>query len=100
MKCFCCFQAPQTTNSALRAGVYYRLLLRQSLFGRDSNSNLGFGGQTMTQSSFFGQSATQVGTASIQKLSSKFKGKEALLSSKFKGKEADAREALNPFTGV
>lgn len=42
----------------MRTGVYYRLILRQSLFGRGSGSNLNFGG-TMQQSSFFGQSASQ-----------------------------------------
>jgi hypothetical protein len=45
----------------MQNGVFYRLILRQSLFGRGSggNANLNFAGQTMTQSGFFGQSATQ-----------------------------------------
>ncbi|KAK5975013.1 Protein mesh, partial [Trichostrongylus colubriformis] len=50
----CKQQIPQSGNPAMRAGIYYRLILRQSLFGRDSNSNLNLGG-TMQQSSFFGQ---------------------------------------------
>ncbi|KAK5985700.1 hypothetical protein GCK32_008361, partial [Trichostrongylus colubriformis] len=35
---------PQSGNPAMRAGIYYRLMLRQSLFGRDSNSNLNLEG--------------------------------------------------------
>ncbi|VDL66441.1 unnamed protein product [Nippostrongylus brasiliensis] len=55
----CKQQIPQTGNPALRAGVFYRLILRQSLFGRESGSNMNLGGSTIQQSSFFGQSATQ-----------------------------------------
>ncbi|CAD6195686.1 unnamed protein product [Caenorhabditis auriculariae] len=51
----CKQQIPQTGNPARRAGVYYRLILRQSLFGRESNSNLNVG--TVQGSSFFGQPA-------------------------------------------
>ncbi|KJH47203.1 AMOP domain protein [Dictyocaulus viviparus] len=54
----CKQQIPQTGNPALRAGIYYRLILRQSLFGRESGSNMNLGG-TMQQSSFFGQTASQ-----------------------------------------
>ncbi|PAV63215.1 hypothetical protein WR25_27028 [Diploscapter pachys] len=53
----CKQQIPQTGNPALRAGVYYRLILRQSLFGRESGSNMNLGG-AMYQSSFFGQPAS------------------------------------------
>lgn len=39
----------------MRAGVYYRLVMRQSMFGRGSNNNVPEPG-TMQQSSIFGQS--------------------------------------------
>ncbi|KHN87866.1 Uncharacterized protein F54D1.6 [Toxocara canis] len=54
----CKQQIIQNPSPGMRTGVYYRLILRQSLFGRGSGSNLNFGG-TMQQSSFFGQAATQ-----------------------------------------
>uniref|UniRef100_A0A158Q693 AMOP domain protein n=1 Tax=Dracunculus medinensis TaxID=318479 RepID=A0A158Q693_DRAME len=54
----CKQQIAQNPSPGMRTGVYYRLILRQSLFGRGSGSNLNFGG-TMQQSSFFGQSASQ-----------------------------------------
>ncbi|KIH48123.1 hypothetical protein ANCDUO_21811, partial [Ancylostoma duodenale] len=54
----CKQQVPQSGNPALRAGIFYRLILRQSLFGRESGSNMNLGG-TMQGSSFFGQSASQ-----------------------------------------
>ncbi|KAK6750201.1 hypothetical protein RB195_002288 [Necator americanus] len=54
----CKQQIPQSGNPALRAGIFYRLILRQSLFGRESGSNMNLGG-TMQSSSFFGQSAAQ-----------------------------------------
>uniref|UniRef100_A0A7I4YIP3 AMOP domain protein n=1 Tax=Haemonchus contortus TaxID=6289 RepID=A0A7I4YIP3_HAECO len=52
----CKQQIPQSGNPALRAGIFYRLILRQSLFGQDSNSNLNLVG-SMQRSSFFGQRA-------------------------------------------
>uniref|UniRef100_A0A1I7UND4 Protein mesh n=1 Tax=Caenorhabditis tropicalis TaxID=1561998 RepID=A0A1I7UND4_9PELO len=60
----CKQQVPQQGNPARRAGVYYRLLLRQSLFGRETNSNLNLGA-SLQQNAFFGQSASQAcpGTA-------------------------------------
>ncbi|CAP25106.2 Protein CBG04396 [Caenorhabditis briggsae] len=60
----CKQQVPQQGNPARRAGVYYRLLLRQSLFGRETNSNLNLGG-SLQQNAFFGQTASQAcpGTA-------------------------------------
>ncbi|CAI4223811.1 unnamed protein product [Auanema sp. JU1783] len=54
----CKQQVPQTGNPARRSGVYYRLVLRQSLFGQESGSNMNLG-QTMQRSGFFGQAATQ-----------------------------------------
>uniref|UniRef100_F1KQP3 Protein mesh n=1 Tax=Ascaris suum TaxID=6253 RepID=F1KQP3_ASCSU len=54
----CKQQIIQNPSPGMRTGVYYRLILRQSLFGRGSGSNLNFGG-TMQQSSFFGQAPTQ-----------------------------------------
>ncbi|GMS84232.1 hypothetical protein PENTCL1PPCAC_6407, partial [Pristionchus entomophagus] len=61
----CKQQIPQTGNPGRRTGVYYRLILRQSLFGRESGSNTGLGGPASYTSSFFGQSAQQAcpGTA-------------------------------------
>lgn len=40
----------------MKTGVYYRLMLRQSLFGRGSNTNLNYG----EQSNFFTQTAEKV----------------------------------------
>ncbi|VDK19911.1 unnamed protein product [Anisakis simplex] len=54
----CKQQIMQNPSPGMRTGVYYRLVLRQSLFGRGSGSNMNFGG-TMQRSSFFGQSATK-----------------------------------------
>lgn len=39
----------------MRAGVYYRLIMRQSMFGRGSNSNINQEGNTMPESTYFGQ---------------------------------------------
>lgn len=39
----------------MRAGVYYRLIMRQSMFGRGSNSNINQEGNTMPESAYFGQ---------------------------------------------
>lgn len=52
-------QIVQNPSPGLKTGVYYRLMLRQSLFGRGSNVNIPIGG-TMEQSSFFRQPASQV----------------------------------------
>ncbi|CAD6197500.1 unnamed protein product [Caenorhabditis auriculariae] len=52
----CKQQIPQTLNPGMRSGVFYRLMMRQSLFGRQSNSNANLGGTY--QSSFFGQPAS------------------------------------------
>lgn len=49
----------QNPSPGLKTGVYYRLMLRQSLFGRGSNANMPFD-NTMEQSSFFKQPASQV----------------------------------------
>ncbi|VIO87860.1 AMOP domain containing protein [Brugia malayi] len=54
----CKQQIVQNPSPGLKTGVYYRLMLRQSLFGRGSNINIPFGG-TMEQSSFFRQPASQ-----------------------------------------
>ncbi|PIC34280.1 hypothetical protein B9Z55_013984 [Caenorhabditis nigoni] len=54
----CKQQVPQNLNPGMRSGVYYRLVMRQSLFGRQSGSNMNMG-QATYQSSFFGQSASQ-----------------------------------------
>uniref|UniRef100_A0A914KKZ1 Protein mesh n=2 Tax=Meloidogyne TaxID=189290 RepID=A0A914KKZ1_MELIC len=52
----CKQQIPQDSNVALRSGVYYRLIMRQSMFGRGSGMNVGGPdvGGTMPESSFFG----------------------------------------------
>jgi hypothetical protein len=49
------FQIPQDGNVAVQSGVYYRLIMRQSMFGRGSGSNINpdMGG-TMPESSIFG----------------------------------------------
>uniref|UniRef100_A0AC35U4I4 Protein mesh n=1 Tax=Rhabditophanes sp. KR3021 TaxID=114890 RepID=A0AC35U4I4_9BILA len=59
----CKQQINQDLIPGLRSGVFFRLILRQSLFGQQSNSNINE--QSQTQSSFFGQSATSAcpGTA-------------------------------------
>ncbi|KAK6111541.1 AMOP domain family protein [Brugia pahangi] len=54
----CKQQIVQNPSPGLKTGVYYRLMLRQSLFGRGGNINIPFGG-TMEQSSFFRQPASQ-----------------------------------------
>uniref|UniRef100_A0A183E7Y4 NIDO domain-containing protein n=1 Tax=Gongylonema pulchrum TaxID=637853 RepID=A0A183E7Y4_9BILA len=54
----CKQQIAQNPSPGLRTGVYYRLILRQSLFGRGTNTNMPYGG-TMQQSSFFGQPASK-----------------------------------------
>uniref|UniRef100_A0A1I8EFL6 AMOP domain-containing protein n=1 Tax=Wuchereria bancrofti TaxID=6293 RepID=A0A1I8EFL6_WUCBA len=54
----CKQQIVQNPSPGLKTGVYYRLMLRQSLFGHGSNINIPFGG-TMEQSSFFRQPASQ-----------------------------------------
>lgn len=51
-------QIPQDMNPGMRSGVFFRLMMRQSLFGRGSGSNMNLGGSY--QSSFFGQSASVV----------------------------------------
>ncbi|KIH62511.1 AMOP domain protein [Ancylostoma duodenale] len=53
----CKQQIPQDMNPGMRSGVFFRLMMRQSLFGRGSGSNMNLGGSY--QSSFFGQSASQ-----------------------------------------
>ncbi|KAI6202661.1 hypothetical protein M3Y99_01865500 [Aphelenchoides fujianensis] len=52
----CKQQINQNRNPAQRAGVFYRLLMRQSMFGRGSNMNINSegGGGTMEGSSIFG----------------------------------------------
>lgn len=51
----CKQQINQNRNPAQRAGVFYRLLMRQSMFGRGSNSNINPENQgTMEGSSIFG----------------------------------------------
>ena len=46
---------PQDSNVALRSGVYYRLIMRQSMFGRGSGTNINPDmGNTMPESSIFG----------------------------------------------
>uniref|UniRef100_A0A183BQD7 Peptidase M12A domain-containing protein n=1 Tax=Globodera pallida TaxID=36090 RepID=A0A183BQD7_GLOPA len=50
----CKQQIPQNSNVALRAGIYYRLIMRQSIFGRGTSSNIGPDIGTMPESSFFG----------------------------------------------
>lgn len=52
----CKQQIPQSGNPAMRSGVYYRLILRQSLFGQESGANLNQG-PSMQRSGFFGQPA-------------------------------------------
>ncbi|MFH4982959.1 hypothetical protein AB6A40_009668 [Gnathostoma spinigerum] len=54
----CKQQIAQNPSPGMKTGVYYRLVLRQSLFGRGSGSNMNFGG-TMQSSSFFGQSVSK-----------------------------------------
>ncbi|VDO19626.1 unnamed protein product [Heligmosomoides polygyrus] len=52
----CKQQIPQDMNPGMRSGVFFRLMMRQSLFGRGSGGNMNLGGSY--QSSFFGQSAS------------------------------------------
>ncbi|ETN71495.1 AMOP domain protein, partial [Necator americanus] len=52
----CKQQIPQDMNPGMRSGVFFRLMMRQSLFGRGSGSNMNLGGSY--QSSFFGQAAS------------------------------------------
>lgn len=47
-------QIAQDGNVAMQAGVYYRLIMRQSMFGRGSNSNINQEGNTMPESAYFG----------------------------------------------
>uniref|UniRef100_A0A0N5A699 Protein mesh n=1 Tax=Parastrongyloides trichosuri TaxID=131310 RepID=A0A0N5A699_PARTI len=54
----CKQQITQDVIPGLKASVFFRLILRQSLFGQQSGSNINQQ-QSMTSSSFFGQSATQ-----------------------------------------
>ncbi|CAI5449258.1 unnamed protein product [Caenorhabditis angaria] len=56
----CKQQIPQNLNPGMRAGVFYRLIMRQSLFGRQSGSNTNLGGSSSYSSSFFGSSANNV----------------------------------------
>ncbi|VDK71415.1 unnamed protein product [Anisakis simplex] len=55
----CKQQIDQNPTPGMHAGVFYRLMLRQSLFGRGSDSNINYGGVSgtgsMHQSSFFSQ---------------------------------------------
>uniref|UniRef100_A0AC35TJC3 Protein mesh n=1 Tax=Rhabditophanes sp. KR3021 TaxID=114890 RepID=A0AC35TJC3_9BILA len=53
----CKQQINQDVIPGLKSGVFFRLVLRQSMFGQQSGSNINQQ-QSMTQSSFFGQSAT------------------------------------------
>jgi hypothetical protein len=55
----CKQQINQDGIPGLRTGVFFRLMLRQSLFGRGANTQLNQDG-TIAQSAFFGQSPTQV----------------------------------------
>ncbi|GMT23348.1 hypothetical protein PFISCL1PPCAC_14645 [Pristionchus fissidentatus] len=55
----CKQQVPQNANPGTKSGVYFRLLMRQSMFGRGSSSNVNYGGSTSQQSSFFNQGASQ-----------------------------------------
>ncbi|TMS39500.1 hypothetical protein L596_006013 [Steinernema carpocapsae] len=52
----CKQQITQDPSPGLQAGVFYRLMMRQSLFGRGSNSNIN---PEMQASSFFGQTASK-----------------------------------------
>lgn len=54
----CKQQIAQNPSPGMKTGVYYRLVLRQSLFGRGTDVNMQYG-NTMQQSSFFGQPASQ-----------------------------------------
>ncbi|CAJ0937239.1 unnamed protein product, partial [Mesorhabditis belari] len=53
----CKQQIPRDHGPGLKTGVFYRLLLRQSLFGRQSDSNMNMGGSM--PSSFFTQNMRQ-----------------------------------------
>uniref|UniRef100_A0A183C8H7 AMOP domain-containing protein n=1 Tax=Globodera pallida TaxID=36090 RepID=A0A183C8H7_GLOPA len=54
----CKQQISQDAIPGLRAGVFFRLMMRQSLFGRGVGTNLNVDG-TIMQSAFFGQAANQ-----------------------------------------
>lgn len=55
----CKQQINQDGIPGLRTGVFFRLMLRQSLFGRGTNNQMSPDG-SIAQSAFFGQSPTQV----------------------------------------
>uniref|UniRef100_A0A7E4VC29 Protein mesh n=1 Tax=Panagrellus redivivus TaxID=6233 RepID=A0A7E4VC29_PANRE len=50
----CKQQIPQTGGPALKSGIFYRMVMRQSMFGRGSNSNINVDTASMQGSSFFG----------------------------------------------
>uniref|UniRef100_A0AC34RJM6 AMOP domain protein n=1 Tax=Panagrolaimus sp. JU765 TaxID=591449 RepID=A0AC34RJM6_9BILA len=50
----CKQQIPQNGGPSLKSGVYYRLIMRQSMFGRGSNSNINVDTASMQGSSIFG----------------------------------------------
>jgi hypothetical protein len=52
-------QITQDAIPGLRTGVFFRLMMRQSLFGRGAGTNLNPDG-TIAQSAFFGMSPSQV----------------------------------------
>lgn len=54
----CNFQITQEPQPGMRAGVFFRLVLRRSLFGRPPNELLNVAGVPL--SSFFNQPASQV----------------------------------------
>uniref|UniRef100_A0A0N5AK15 Protein mesh n=1 Tax=Syphacia muris TaxID=451379 RepID=A0A0N5AK15_9BILA len=54
----CKQQVLTNAGVGIKSGVYFRVVLRQSLFGRGSNSNLNYGG-TMQQSSVLGGTFSQ-----------------------------------------
>ena len=55
----CKQQINQDSIPGLRTGVFFRLMMRQSLFGRGAGTNLNPDG-TIAQSTFFGMSPSQV----------------------------------------
>lgn len=62
----CKQQVPQDGNPGLKSGVFYRLQMRQSMFGRGGNSNLN-AAPSQQASNFFGQSATAVSIFDVWK---------------------------------
>jgi hypothetical protein len=50
---YLCKQQVAQGNVGVRSGVYYRVVMRQSMFGQGNNNNLNYGNSG--QSSFFGQ---------------------------------------------